>query len=115
MDYFSPERRKQNSTQVMKALDSLQLDFNSLVFAFTDIIQATFINGACIAATPAERKQFFQDSADLAQKLADVLNENKANQLIDIVALTNLIMSAVEMGTQAALADIEKKRNPTTE
>ena len=114
MEYFSKERRKENAKQIMKALDSLQLDFNSLVFAFTDIIQSTFINGACIAATPQEREEFFKNTTDLVNKLAATLSENKANHLIDIVALTNLIMDAVEMATQAALKDAESKQNPAT-
>lgn len=105
-EYFTQERREANMQVVVKALGEVkELDFNSIVFAFADIIQSSFLNGLTIGKSKEEREEINKHVIELNNKVIDTFNASSQNMMYDMVVLSNLIMEGVENAVQRALAD----------
>jgi len=104
--FFTKERREANMQLVVDQLQELtQLDFNSLVFTFADIIQSSFLNGLLIGKSKVERDEAHEKIVVLRNLVIDNFNSNSENMMHDMVVLTDLIMDGVENATQRALED----------
>lgn len=103
MEFYTNERRQENMETVLKALEQTELDFNSLIFTFADIIHSMFLNAALSGQEESERETTKTEIADLINRVVDELNEKGQPQIYDMIALSNLLMDAIEMATQTAL------------
>lgn len=109
--YFTPDRRKANTKLVIDQLSAIDnLDFNSIMFTFADIIHTTFLNSLLIGKTQEQRDEAENGIIELNHKIIDVLNDNSNDMRYDMIVLANLIMDAVEMATQEALKDIPENQ-----
>lgn len=105
-EYFTKERREANMQLVINQLSEIkELDFNSIVFTFADIIQSSFLNGLLIGKSKEEREQINKEIVDINNALIDTLNTSSTNMMHDMVVLCNLIMDGVENAMQRALED----------
>ena len=108
--YFTMERRRANMERIVSQIQDVRdLDFNSLIFAFLDIIHSSFLAGLFAGKSKEEREQLEQQMQELNNRLVDVLNENSTNLACDMIVLCNLMMDAIENAMQLALKDAENK------
>jgi hypothetical protein len=104
--FFTKERREANMQLVIEQLNNVkELDFNSLVFAFADIIQSSFLNGLLMGKSKEEREEINAKIINMNNAVIDTLNENSENMMHDMIVLSNLMMDAVENAMQQAMED----------
>jgi hypothetical protein len=111
MSHFTNEKRQQNMEKVIGALKTVELDFNSIVFTFADIIQSTFLSGLMENLSPSERETMNDTIIQLNHKVIDVLNQGNQPLMIDMVVMSNLIMDAVENAVQAAIDQVTEQQS----
>jgi uncharacterized protein YejL (UPF0352 family) len=111
MSNFTNEKRQQNMARVVGALKTVDLDFNSIVFTFADIIQSTFLAGLMENLSPEERETMNETIIQLNHQVIDVLNKSNQPLMIDMVVMSNLIMDAVENAVQAAIDQVADEQS----
>lgn len=105
-EFFTAERREANMKIVIEKLNEVkELDFNSMIFTFADIIQSSFVNALHTGKSKEERDETNERIINLNNRVIDALQENSDNMMEDMVVLSNLMMDAVENAMQNALAD----------
>jgi hypothetical protein len=110
MSNFTNEKRQENMKKVIGALKTVELDFNSIVFTFADIIQSTFLAGLLENLSPIEREAMHEKIIQLNHQIIDVLNQD-SNLMIDMVVMSNLIMDAVENAVQSAIDQVAAEQS----
>lgn len=93
---FTNDIRKQNVEKLFGQLEGTDLDFNSVIFAFADVIQSTFLNSMMNGKSDEEQEEMNQQISDSLNDVIRLLEEQENVQAVDMVVLCNLMMDAAE-------------------
>lgn len=105
--YYTEEVRTENVRKLFTQLANLDMDFNSMVFAFADTIQSTFLNAAMGELSEEEQAGLNIEITELINKVITVLEGGSKSSAVDMIVMCNLMMDAAEGATMTALGDDE--------